>query len=98
MCLEIVGESGNGLMVFAGCAEKQTLGIQIETESHVILASSGSRLVYSDAAHRRHVNLCASSSHIVVDDPPDPRVMLAQNGSRRIHRHLTNQGHYQGLE
>ncbi|MDD3295276.1 MAG: imidazole glycerol phosphate synthase cyclase subunit [Geobacteraceae bacterium] len=53
-------------MVFAGGAEKQTPLVQIETECHVILASPGNRLVYSDSAHRRHVNLCTSSGYVFI--------------------------------
>ena len=78
--------------------KQEGAGCHVHEQRDVVLASSRGGLVHSELSDAGHVLLASGLVYMMVEDPPDPRVMLPDQAGSRSHRHALHQGHDQGLE
>ena len=95
---EVLGEPLNGGGVPPGGGEHAAMLIKVGEQRDVALAAAEARVVNTDALNPRESLARQGFVDVVMDDPPDPRVMLADQGGDRPDRHLLAERHRQRFE
>lgn len=95
---QILGEARHRVAIFAGRHMHHFRPVQIHEHADVVVTPPAGRLVDAHPAHSGQVGLRPRRAHVVVDDPPQPRVVLAHDPAGRPHRHLPHQRHHQRFE
>ncbi len=72
--------------------------VKIAEHRHVVLPAAEARVIDPDALGLGQVLRLDRQIDVVVHDPPDLRVVLADQPADRLHRHLPHQRHHQRLE
>ena len=95
---QVSGEAGEGVRAAPLGGEQRPPEFHVGEDAHVVLALAGGGLIHADFAHAREVLLIAGGVHVVFQNPPDPRVMLAGHRGDLGHRHRRGEGQRQRLE
>ncbi len=86
------------LMILALDHEHPTTLVEIGEHRHVLMSAPARGLIDPDPLHPLEVLRLDRSVDVVVHDPPDPLVVLADQPRDRLHRHLLDHRHHQRLE
>jgi len=78
--------------------EQEARPVEVDEQADVVVATPPARLVEPDPGRGAEVGGRPRLLHVVVQDPPDPGVVLADELRHRPHRHLGHEGHDEGLE
>ena len=95
---QVLLERLQGLLVPAIHSEQELLLLHVHHQGDVLLAPLRPGLVHPDPAHLRHVHPGPGILHVVIEQSPEPGVVLPDQSGGLAHRHRTNQHHQQGLE
>jgi hypothetical protein len=66
-------------------------GVQVDEQRDVVVAAAGRRLVDADPAHLGQVQVRPGGVDVVVQQPPQPGVVLADQRGGRLDGHLGQQ-------
>ncbi len=72
--------------------------VQVREEGDAAVAPAACLLVHSDRLHAAMIRRHPRFVHMVLDDPPEPGVVLPDDASHRPHRHLRRHRHHERLE
>jgi hypothetical protein len=95
---EIIGEGCDGIGVAAVGHEQHATLIDVDEQRDVVVAASGGCFVNGDALDGREVGTSASGLDPMVDDAPQPGVVLLHEACRGSDRHGGDERHDEGLE
>jgi hypothetical protein len=95
---EILDELLIGSGVASGRNEDRGAPVDVGEHGDVVLAATKARLVDSEAPDRREILAGTRRVDVVMHDPPQPRVVLADQTGDRVDRHLLGERHHERLE
>lgn len=80
------------------CCRKERLApLQVHTQADSAMPPTAAGLIHPDLADGREVFVGAGPIHVVVNHPPQPRIMHPEQCGNRGHRHLAHEDHDQGF-